>query len=187
MVDAVVERKEHANWHVRTQVRKYDEDIDAWLAADGRRTQRSFERHHTPVEIVDGRDNLLLNAGIQRMLDLLIGAGGQALNNTHARIGVGNSSTAASASQTDLQAAAGSANRWFQLMDATYPSRSAQTLTFQATFGSSDGNFTWAEWGIDAGTASGNTVTAPMLNRKVEALGAKTTGTWVLQVQITIS
>jgi hypothetical protein len=172
------------HWTVQAQVRKYLEDATPWRDAD---RMAEFEAEFEPYEVVDMPGNLLMNAGIQRMLDLLIGAGGQALNNTHARLGVGNSSTAAAASQTDLQAAAGSTNRWFQLMDATYPSRASQTLTFQATFGSSDGNFTWNEWCIDAGTANANTVTAPMLNRKVENLGTKTTGTWVLQVTITIS
>lgn len=179
------EVSDKGHWSVKAQVRKYAEDIDAWAAEGHDRSE--FEAAHKPYEIVDGVGNLLMNAGIQRMLDKLIGAAGQVLDNTHARIGVGNSATAAAATQTDLQAAAGSTNRWFQLMDATYPSRANQTLTFQATFAAADGNFTWSEWCIDAGLANANTVTAPMLNRKVESLGTKVTGSWVLQVTITIS
>ena len=165
-------------WRCHTQVRKYAEDIDAWLA-DGRRTQRSFERAHTPYEVVDIDGNLLVNAGIAVMLDLLIGAAGTVFSNANARLGVGDSSTAAAASQTDLQAAV---NKLRKAMDATFPSRAAQTLTFQATFGPAEANFTWNEWATFNAAAAGT-----MLNRKVEALGAKTTGTWVLQITVTIA
>lgn len=138
-------------------------------------------------ETIEADGNALLNAGIQRLEDLLIGAGGQAFDATHCRIGVGNGTTAVTAADTDLSAAAGSTNRWFQLVSGA-PSRSGQTLTFTATFATGDGNFAWNEWGIDAGTASGNTVTAPMLNRKVVSLGTKTSAaSWAFTVTIVIS
>lgn len=173
---------EKIHWKVLTTVDKYKGDYasEADILAAG---IEAYER-------VTSEGNLLMNAGIQRMLDLLIGAGGQALDNTHARLGVGNSSTAESASQTDLQASAGSSNRQFVTMDATFPSRSSQTLTFKASFTSTLGNFQWLEWCIDAGTANGTTVTAPMLNRKVPSggMGTKSSGTtWVLTVTITIA
>lgn len=132
-------------------------------------------------------ENLLLNAGIQRLEDLLIGAGGTAFNNANSRLGVGNSVTAEAATQTDLQAAAGAANRQFKVMNATFPSRSSQTITWQSDFTSGEANFVWNEWGVDNGTVSGTTVTAPMLNRKVASLGTKTTGTWTLTATLTIS
>lgn len=166
-------------WRCHTQVRKYDEDMAAWMAADRRRTQRSFERHHTPTEVVDIEGNLLVNAGIALMLDLLIGAGGTVYSNANARLGVGDSSTAAAASQTDLQAAV---NKLRKAMDATYPSRAAQTLTFQSTYTAAEANFAWNEWGIFNAAAAGT-----MLNRKVESLGTKVTGSWVLQVAVTIA
>jgi hypothetical protein len=181
----MVQAAEKAHWAVKVQVRKYAEDLDEWRSSG--RSQREFEAAHQPYEVVDSEGNLLMNAGIQRMLDLLIGAGGQALNSTHARVGVGNSTTAAAATQTDLQAAAGSGNRQFEVMDASFPSRSGQTLTFQSSFSTGEANFAWQEWCVDAGTVAGTTVTAPMLNRKVESLGTKATGTWVLAVAITIS
>lgn len=131
--------------------------------------------------------NLLLNAGINRMGSLLIAGGGQALDATHCRLGVGNGSTAVVNTDTDLSAAAGSANRWFQLVDAGFPTFSAQTLTVKATYATGDGNFAWNEWGIDFGTASSNAVTAPLLNRKVpgSSLGTKGSGSsWVFTVTI---
>lgn len=128
------------------------------------------------VEEFDG--NLLLNTGINALLNLLIGSG-TAFNYTNARIGVGDSSTAAAAAQTDLQA---STNKAYAAMDATYPQVSGQTVTFRATFGSGVAAFAWNEFVIK------NNATGICLNRKVEAHGSKASAdTWVVQVQITIS
>lgn len=144
-----------------------------------------------PVEVIVAPGNLLTTAGLTRITSLITGGGGQAATNTSARIGVGNSSTAAAVGQTDLQAAAGAANRWFQTMDATYPQVSAGLMTFRSTVGTADGNFAWAEWGIDIGTptvTTGTTVNATLLNRAVQALGTKTSaGTWVATATITLS
>jgi len=137
------------------------------------------------IEVVPG--NLLLNAGIQRLEDLLIGAGGQAFNNANTRLGVGNSATAEVATQTDLQAAAGAGNRQFKLMNATFPSRATQVVTFQSDFTSGEANFIWNEWGVDNGSTNTTTVVAPMLNRKVASLGTKATGTWTLTGTLTLS
>lgn len=161
---------EHLNWHVDVELAKWarSEDHDAGLDPD---TVEHFEH------------NLLLNAGITRMLNLLVGAGGTAFNAANTRIGVGNSTTAAAASQTDLQGA----SKYFKLVDSA-PSVSAQTATFVATFGTAVANFAWEEFGIDNGTADGTTVTAPMLNRRVVAMGTKGAGaTWTLTVTITVS
>lgn len=140
-----------------------------------------------PDEISSVPGNLLLNAGIQSMEDQLIGATTAPYNNTNCRIGVGNSATAEVATQTDLQAAAGGANRQFKLMNATFPSRATQVITFQSDFTTGEANFVWNEWGVDKGTGTGTTVTAPMLNRKVASLGTKATGTWTLSGTLTIS
>lgn len=170
---------ERFKWQAHLSVLKFEGEVTPEMFASG---------EAVPYEVVEVDGNMLLNAGIQRILDKLIGAAGQVLDNTHARIGVGNSTTAAAASQTDLQAASGSGNRQFKLMDATFPSRSSQTLTFQATFGTTIGNFAWNEWGIDAGTADGTTVTAPLLNRKVESMGTKTSAnTWIAVATATLT
>jgi hypothetical protein len=115
--------------------------------------------------------------------NLLMGNGGQAFDATHSRIGVGDGAAAESAAQTDLQGT----NKFFKLVDATFPSVSTSTATWKSTFGSSQGNFTWAEWGIDVGTVDGATVTAPLLNRKVQSMGAKSSGTWSITVAISVA
>lgn len=133
--------------------------------------------------------NLITNAGWTRLMNLLTNQGAtQALDATHARIGAGNSNTAEAYADTDLGAAAGSTNRWFQLVSGA-GSLGTRTLAFSATFGTSDGNFAWNEFGIDFGTASGNTVTAPLFNHKAGiAQGTKASGqTWTATATITFS
>lgn len=148
-----------------------------------------------PEEAIEVEGNLLLNEGIQRLEDLTMIAtvltnqtAANAWGNTNAYLGVGDSSTAEAATQTELQAAT---NRFYKAMNATYPSRSNQTVSFQSDFTSTEANFVWAEWAIAAGatTASGAgfTTGTTNLNRKVAALGTKSTGTWTLTGQITFS
>jgi hypothetical protein len=164
---------EGIHWGVKWTVEKYEGDFssEAEIQAAGAKAYERLVRE----------GNLLVNNGAQLLEDALIGTAITAFSNANARLGVGDSNTAASASQTDLQAAS---NKVRKAMDATFPSRSSQTLTFKSTFGSSDGNFAWNEWGI-FNAASGAT---SMLNRKVESMGTKTVGTsWVLTVTITIS
>lgn len=162
---------EHANWRPVATIQKWDDETD-WVDA----------KPPNRVEVYEG--NVLLNAGITRLLNLLVGAGGTAFNATNTRLGVGDSSTAATASQTDVQAAT---NKQWVLVDSA-PSVSSQTATFIATFTATLGNFVWAEWAIDNGTANGTTVTAPCLDRKVAAMGTKANpAVWVLTVTITIS
>jgi hypothetical protein len=143
-----------------------------------------------PREVVESGPNLITTNGLNRVMNLLIGTG-QAASNTAARIGVGDGSTAASASDVDLAASAGSTHRYFMTMDATYPQVSGAVATFKATFASADGNFAWAEWCIDIGTptvSAGTTVNALMLNRKVASNGTKSSGTsWVATATITLS
>lgn len=104
-----------------------------------------------PFEVLEF-PNLATNTGIALMLDLLIGAGGTVYSNANAYVGVGDSTTAVSASHTDLQAAS---NKLRVACDATYPSRSGQTLTAQSTFGTSQANYEWNEIGFFNNSSAG--------------------------------
>jgi hypothetical protein len=140
---------------------------------------------------IDG--NLLLYGGASCQWQTLIGNGtgtsGQTLtyfNNANAYIGVGDSNTAEAATQTDLQA---STNKLRKAMDSTYPQHTdattsgAASIVFRSTFGTSDANYAWAEWGVFNGSSGGR-----MLNRKVQSLGTKTSaGTWQLTVTLTLA
>jgi hypothetical protein len=151
--------------------------------------EQMFALNMEPYGVADEPGNLLLNAGINRMGSLLIAGGGQGYNNANTAIGVGDTATAAAATQTDLSAAVNAANRYFQMADATFPTFAVQVLTVTATFATGNGNFVWNEWMIDQHTASGATASvAAALNRKVVALGTKTSAAaWAFTVTITIS
>ncbi len=139
----------------------------------------------------DETSNLITTAGLTRITSLITAGGGQAITNTSARLGVGNSSTAALVGDTDLGAASGAGNRQFYVMDATYPTVAAGVITFKSTFASGDANFVWAEWCVDVGAptvANGTTVAALMLNHKIAAMGTKASGTaWSLLTTATLA
>lgn len=100
--------------------------------------------------------------------------------NANAHTGVGDSTTAFSAAHTDLQAAS---NKLRKAMDATYPTRSTNVLTFRSTYATGDANFAWQEWGVFNASSSGT-----MLSRKVESLGTKTSAqSWQLTAALTVT
>lgn len=130
------------------------------------------------VEEIPG--NLLLNEGINEMLDLLSAvAGTTAYNNANADIGVGDSTTAAAATDTDLVA---STNKLYKGMNATYPQRGTQVTTWQSDFTNAEANYAWQEGSIRNGVTRNKN-----LNRKVQNMGTKASGTWTLTATVTIS
>ena len=172
-------------------VRKYDPDAVAWASkkmGGGKPGALDFIGSHEhdfhrlkidPYEVVESVSNMFVTAGWQRLMNLLIGAGGTTYASATCRIGVGTATAAAANTQTDLQAATGSANREWQMVTGngstgTGTGAGNSRLSFVATFGSGNANFAWQEWGIDQGTASSNAAsTAPLLNRAVSSLGTK--------------
>jgi hypothetical protein len=181
---------EKLGWACRWMLRKYDERATGKAARQGfyRPTDEDFaELGLEPYAEVLTVGNNLTTAGLGRIATLLNAGTGNLISSTTARVGAGNGSTAFAIGDTDLSAAAGSANRWFQAATVTIPSN---VLTFAATFASADGNFAWNEWGIDIGATntSSNAVAAVLLNRKVASNGTKASGqTWTATATITIS
>jgi hypothetical protein len=125
--------------------------------------------------------NILLNEGINLLWTLACGGSGTPWNSANAYIGVGDGTTAEAATQTGLQGT----NKAYKAMDAGYPTYgSNQQAKWQSTFGTADANFTWNEITV----ANGSDDTAVNLNRKVQNLGTKASGTtWIAQLTITIS
>jgi hypothetical protein len=201
-----LERHDHdrAFWNIVARVDKYDlaaieRAREFFALAPGQEpTGAQLAAVAAPVEVVIDEGNLLTRQGRKRLIDRLVGtASNQALDSAHCRIGTGNSTTAAVDTDTDLNAAAGSSNRQFQLVDSTPTvgsGASSGVFTGVATFGTGVGNYAWQEWGIDGGTASGTTVTAEgnttpgLCNHKVSSLGTKTSAaSWVFTITITIT
>ena len=148
-------------------------------------------RNGTPMPVIDanGRvlpavsvieSNILLNVGIGEMWDLICSLGSPtAYSNANAQVGVGDSSTAEDASQTDLQ---GTNKAWVG-MSAGYPQRSGTTVTFRGEFDGSTGNFDWREFAVRNGATANK-----LMNRKVDNQGTKVSGqVWTLDLQITLS
>jgi hypothetical protein len=161
-------RLEKFHWHTREEIFKYRAE--------------DYERGLPPYETEVHEGNLALNEGLNLLADLLCGAGGTAYNNANTYIGVGDSNTAAEASQTGLQAAS---NKTWKGMDDTYPtSGSSQQVVFQATFGTSDANYAWEERTV----GNSNDDSGENLLRIVSSKGTKqNTDTWVSRITLTFS
>ncbi len=168
-----MKKSESARWLCRFRLSKYREDIEGCRGGEA-----EFHRSFDPYQVIEGEGNCLLNTGIDEMWDLIVGDSANHFNNASAQIGVGDSNTAAAATQTDLQAAT---NKTYKGMDTGYPTSTTQKANFKASFGASDANYTWNEWVVKQSSS------AKCLNRKVDAMGTKSGGTWTLEVNITLS
>ena len=103
----------------------------------------------------------------------------QLLANRIGMLGVGDSSTAYAATQTDL---IGTTNKAYEALDSA-PVVATNVITLVATFETGDANFAWNEFGC---FASGSPT--EMYTRKVQSLGTKTSAAeWELTVQLTVA
>lgn len=198
---APAQQRDHGTWHAHATIYKYGADkADAARARAGI-PNPSLDLLHTmgfaPDEILEVDGNLLTTAGLTRLTGLFIGTGSLvAFDNSHAFIGVGTSSTAATVGDTALGSNA-SSNAWYRPVDASYPAASGGVISMNATFGGSDANFAWNEWGAGISGSSSPTPanaiasvgTSPILvNHKIQSMGTKGTGTiWGVLGSITIS
>lgn len=120
----------------------------------------------------------LSNAGRNFLAQAAINDTPTFFTNANARIGVGNGDDAFDVADTDLQGA----SKIRKAMEATYPHRADNVLTFRSVFGTSEANFAWEEWGVFNAAAAG-----VMLNRRVVDLGVKTSAAvWQLTVTVTV-
>lgn len=181
------ERHEGVRWRAEWEVQKYDAPSSA--VRDG--TVK-------PVEVIRGEGNLLMYGGADVLwlglkggLTASTGAGNTYFSNGEASIGVGNSTTAEAATQTNLQAAS-TANRYRKGMEATYPTHTTGTaastsskILFRSLFSTAQAAFAWREWGVFNTTAQTG---GRMLNRKVVNLGTKSTSaSWQFTVTLSLA
>lgn len=165
--------REAIRWRCRTRVHKY--------------ADRAAYEAGSPYDVVDVDGNLLTYGGASALWHLLTGGTDvDAFDGTNAHLGVGDSSTAAAATQTDLQA---STNKVRKGMMPGYPDHTdgttsgSEEVVFAAEFGASDANFAWEEWAIFNAASGGR-----MLNRKVESLGTKASpAVWTLTVTLSLA
>jgi hypothetical protein len=189
-------------WHAHRRLEKWDVPRDLH-PLDLRRLQRRsgedqvrlLRSYGAMPTVEEAEGNLLMFGGASLLVEYSLGNGTTTadqtltyMSNARAAIGVGDSSTAAAGTQTDLQAAS---NKLRKAMDATYPTHTDGTSSgnaswsLRSTFATTDANYAWAEWGtFNTATAA----TGRMLNRKVESLGTKTSAAaWVFTVTLTLA
>jgi hypothetical protein len=146
----------------------------------------------SPYNVTEHHGNVITNAGWQALLKAATsGASGPLVfSGTVGRLGVGDTAGTPAAADTDLAASAGSTHRLYKFMGAapTVGTGTNRTWTFVATFGASDFNQAWNEFGIDSGTSDGTTVTAPFVNHANSAQGTKTSGqVWTATAVLTFT
>jgi hypothetical protein len=130
------------------------------------------------------RANLGLREGIEEAWKLIIGGTATAFNTSNAQTGVGESSTAAADTDTDLLGS----TKTYKAMDTSYPQikgtgADVKVMVFKSTYGSSDANNAWNEFIVRNGATG-----LKDLIRKVSAQGTKVSGqTWELTIEITIA
>jgi hypothetical protein len=162
---------EHVAWEVHWRVEKFLSKTFEEVLATGEQ----------PYEVCSDVQNIILDTGANEMLKLIGGvSGATAFSAANAKIYVGSDSTAEAASQTGVIA---TTNKAYAGMDSGYPSVSGRTIVFRASFDDASANFAWNEAAITNGSGAG----AIAMNRKVSALGTKTTGTWTLQLTISLT
>jgi len=124
--------------------------------------------------------NLFLDEGINYIWTALCGGAFTPFDSANAHIGVGDGTTPEDYTQTGLTGV----NKFYKPMDTGYPTYGTdRKATFRSTFGGTEANFTWNEWTV----ANGSDDTAINLNRKVESLGTKSSGsTWIMTVELSI-
>lgn len=120
-----------------------------------------------PYETITG-ENIALNEGMDIIFSIMCGGAGTVYSNANARIGIGDSATAA----LRTQAALIGANQSYNPMDSGFPTFGTnQTVVFKSTFGGTEANHSWQEWTVDNGS-----VALINLNRGVQDFGVKLSG-----------
>lgn len=154
--------------------------------ADHEQLQRLIDAGLEPYE-TRYTDNLLTYGGASLIWEALIGATfgtdpRQFLNTTNAYIGVGTGVTAAAAGDTTLQTET-TRKQCTAVTHTDATTSGGASCAFVTTFGTSDANVHWQEWGILNKATVGR-----LLNHKVEDLGTKTSAaSWQFTVTLTLS
>lgn len=145
-------------------VRKWDEDQTLWAArkldVPARRTVRPHQFGQlgvAPFEVSEWHGNLITRAGWGDLFTGFFGSQATLFSATVGRIGIGTSSTAATAADVALTSIGSmTGNNW--ILCGANPTLNSGvspcTVVFTATFGLTDAVGAWNEFAIDHGTAA---------------------------------
>jgi len=164
MLEEVLARMEEGiTWSSRWRIEKFKKDATK------------------PYEVLEWEGNLGLQEGRGELIDIICGLGTPTKwDNTNAYLGVGNSNTAASETDTGLLGA----SKLYKAMLATYPQRSNQTAEWKAEFIDGEAEFAWEEFTV----CNTNSDAGVNLNRVVTSKGTKASGeVWTLSLKITFN
>lgn len=165
-----VETHDLVQWHCKARAELYyGKD---WKNPDGTTNQPDYVR--------ESFGNILVRGGASIIWECLKGSGSTASTaakkyfNATAALGVGNSTAAATATQTALQGGSQS----LKALTGGFPTHTTGStaatvvdIVYKSTWGASEGNFAWNEFGLFNKASTAN---RRMLNRKQQALITKT-------------
>jgi hypothetical protein len=144
-----------------------------------------------PDEIMEIEGNLLMYGGASVQWQTLLGNGGAGalayFNAANSYIGVGTNGNSSTPNETATATAL--TTQLARLgMDTNYPAHTdstaaaGNTCTWRGTADTNTANGQWNEWGIFNAATGGR-----MLNRKVQALGTKASGSWQLTCTLSLA
>ncbi|MGA2386971.1 MAG: hypothetical protein ABSG33_10620 [Candidatus Bathyarchaeia archaeon] len=175
---------EKAAWMARWTIQKFVGDFP------GMTPREIMDSGVKPYESLELEGNCLLNCGINSIIWKAVNGGlTSPLNATYGCIGVGDSTTAASASQTGLQAS----SNYLWVVATSVTVGSSQQMVVVANFSSGQANYVWNE--ICAGVAPSGLPSASAappgsgtaLNRLVSTMGTKASGTtWTATLTVSL-
>jgi hypothetical protein len=186
---------EYGRHYTQLKVDKWDVDQISWIQRKDYDDRRMLLRGQEPDALVfmayrclpfetfiEEDCNLIVDAGWQMLMNGIAGSAVTKFASGTGRIGGGITGTAAAYTNTDLLATTGAANRQWEVLNAVPTVGSTHTagLVVAATFPTTDGNFAWAEFGLDSGTTAGTGASvAVFFSRGVASPGTKTSAqTW---------
>ena len=144
------------------------------------RIERFYVGSNIPYNVSEFEYNCALHVGINLLFSILVGDDSNYYDNANAEIGIGDDNTAATATQTGLQAAV---NTDYKGMMTGYPvAGELQRIDFRSTFEDGEAEFDWNEFIVR------NKTGGTCLNRKVSAQGEKRAGqVWIIRLRITLA
>ena len=177
--------KEKLGWKAVTKLAKFESGAEIpYDKLDDLFNHRIKTLPHL-VELVEVEGNIALKTGINAIFSLITHGPTNVdlFSAANAEIGAGESSTPANRDQTGLLGSRAT----FKGMDMGFPMAGAnEEVIFQSTFnedeaGTVENPMDWNEWTVRNGTGEKGGV---CLNRRVQYLGTKAGGKWVLQVAL---
>lgn len=164
----VEETKVNAQFRLTANVKIYSHPSDFTYQDYQLLSERAKE-----ASLVDEGKNLVVNAGLNQIVQLLIGGN----TNSITYCGVGSNSTAVTAADTDLNTAIGS-----RLSITNRYAGTTGVAHFDSFYSSSSNNGTWLETALFDASSSGDMICRKIISSFVKATTNTATVAWTLTI-----